>query len=44
MTDRKKRIFSWNHISDKLTKEQVDELKAYYRVYHINKLLNVIKN
>ena len=34
MTDRKKRIFSWNHISDKLTKEQVDELKAYYRVYH----------
>ena len=34
MTDQKKRIFNWNHISDKLTKDEVDELKSYYRVYH----------
>ena len=34
MTDRKKKIFNWNHISDKLTKDEVDELKSYYRVYH----------
>ena len=34
MTDRKKRIFNWNHISDKLTKDQVDELKSYYKTYH----------
>ena len=34
MADRKKRIFSWNHISDRLTEDQVDELKSYYKVYH----------
>ena len=27
-------IFNWNHISDELTKEQIEELKCYYRVYH----------
>ena len=34
MKDQKKKIFNWNHISDKLAKEQIDELKSYYRVYH----------
>ena len=34
MADQKKRIFSWNHISDRLTEDQVDELKSYYKAYH----------
>ena len=34
MADRKKRIFSWNHISERLTEDQVDELKSYYKAYH----------
>ena len=34
MTDRRKSIFDWNHISDKLTKDQIEELKAYYHTYH----------
>ena len=34
MIDQKKKIFNWNHISDKLTKDQVDELKSYYKAYH----------
>ena len=34
MTDRHKKIFDWNHISDKLTKDQIIELKAYYHTYH----------
>ena len=34
MADRKKSIFSWNHISDSLTEDQVDELKSYYKAYH----------
>jgi len=29
-----KRIFSWNHISDELTEEQIKELKAHYHTYH----------
>ena len=29
-----KNIFDWNHISDKLSAELVDELKSYYLVYH----------
>lgn len=33
MTDKRK-IFDWNHISDKLTKDQIMELKAYYHTYH----------
>jgi len=27
-------IFNWNHISNKLSKDQVDELKSYYKTYH----------
>ena len=34
MTDRRKSIFDWNHISNKLTEEQIKELKAYYYTYH----------
>ena len=34
MTNQKKDIFDWNHISDKLTEEQVAELKALYKFYH----------
>ena len=34
MTDQCKSIFDWNHISDKLTEEQIKELKAYYHTYH----------
>ena len=30
----KKNIFDWNHISDKLSADEVDELKSYYLVYH----------
>ena len=33
MTD-KREIFDWNHISDKLTEDQIMELKAYYHTYH----------
>ena len=33
MTDKRK-IFDWNHISDKLTDGQIMELKAYYHSYH----------
>jgi len=34
MTKRRRSIFDWNHISDKLTEEQINELKAYYHTYH----------
>ena len=34
MTDRRKTIFDWNHISDKLTEDEIIELKAYYQTYH----------
>ena len=34
MTDRRKSIFDWNHISDKLTKDLIMEFKAYYHTYH----------
>ena len=30
----KKSIFNWNHILDKLTEEQIEELKSYYKTYH----------
>ena len=33
MTDKRK-IFDWNHISDKLTDDQIMELKAYYHSCH----------
>ena len=28
------KIFNWNHISDKLNKDQISELKALYKNYH----------
>ena len=28
------KYINWNHFSDKLTKEQIEELKSYYKVYH----------
>ena len=34
MKEPLKSIFNWNHISDKLTEEQVEELKSYYHSYH----------
>lgn len=34
MTDNRQSIFSWNHISENLTKEEIYELKSYYRTYH----------
>ena len=34
MKEPQKSIFNWNHISDELTEEQVEELKSYYRSYH----------
>ena len=32
--ERRKSIFNWNHISKDLPKEQIEQLKEYYRVYH----------
>ena len=34
MKESKKSVFNWNHISDELTEEQVEELKSYYHSYH----------
>ena len=34
MKEPRKSIFNWNHISDELTNEQIDELKSYYHTYH----------
>ena len=34
MKESRKNIFHWNHISNKLTEEQIEELKAYYHTYH----------
>ena len=35
MTDpQKKSIFRWNHISDDLDVDIINELKSYYRTYH----------
>ena len=34
MTDRRKTVFNWNHISDKLKQEDIKELKSYYQTYH----------
>ena len=34
MTNQRKSIFNWNHISDKLTEEKIKELKMYYHTYH----------
>ena len=30
----KNKIFDWNYISDKLSEEQIKELKKYYHTYH----------
>ena len=32
--DRRKSIFYWNHVSEKLTDDQISELKALYKYYH----------
>ena len=32
--DRRKSIFNWNHVSEKLTEKQISELKALYKFYH----------
>ena len=29
-----KNIFNWNHISEKLNENQIEELKEYYQTYH----------
>ena len=34
MAERRKSIFNWNHISEKLTEDQISELKALYKFYH----------
>ena len=34
MKESQKNIFNWNHISDELTEEQIEELKSYYHTYH----------
>ena len=34
MKESKKSVFNWNHISDELSEEQVEELKSYYQTYH----------
>ena len=34
MKEPRKNIFNWNHISDKLAEDQIEELKSYYHSYH----------
>ena len=34
MKEHRKSIFNWNHISDKLIEDQIEELKSYYHSYH----------
>ena len=34
MSRPKSNIFNWNHISEKLTPREVEELKTYYKTYH----------
>ena len=34
MEKQKRKIFNWNHISDDLTEDQINELKNYYTSYH----------
>ena len=34
MKEPRKSIFNWNHISDKLTEKQIEELKSYYQTHH----------
>lgn len=30
------KIFDFNHINNALNKPQIEELKAYYKTYHLN--------
>ena len=32
--NRRESIFNWNHVSEKLTENQISELKALYKFYH----------
>jgi len=32
--DKRKNIFNWNHVSEKLAEDQITELKALYKFYH----------
>ena len=34
MKEQRKSILNWNHISDELTDEQIEELKSYYCTCH----------
>ena len=34
MKEPKSKIFNWNHISENLTEDQINELKGYYASYH----------
>ena len=34
MKEPKSKIFNWNHISENLKQEEIDELKGYYASYH----------
>ena len=34
MLERKKSCLNWNHISKNLSKEEIIELKSYYKLYH----------
>ena len=34
MTDHRKSVFTWNHISEDLKVEDIKELKSYYQTYH----------
>ena len=34
MEKQKRKIFNWNHISNDLTEDQINELKNYYASYH----------
>ena len=34
MTKRRKSIFNWNHVSEKLMEDEISELKALYKFYH----------
>ena len=34
MSQQKRKKFTWNHISSKLTQPEISELKSYYQTYH----------
>ena len=41
---KKKLIIDFNHISNRLSKEEIDELTAYYMSYHKKKNVDVQKS